>query len=452
MNKNRCIIATHPASEKTIHLPVHFKQQEVIYSLALGSRLVDDFTVSYHQHPNKILLSEDLYKDLLIPYQSRADVIAIDHTLFIGPLLGIFTAGFEKSTQPLGTRSDFFINLLHSFKQHVGFAYLFGTHSIDWDKGIVEGLLYQQKTWIKKKMPLPSVIYDRLPNRKAAQSAFVQETKRKLTQDYDIPWFNPSFFNKWDIHEQLLTDEKTCPFLPHSIQLDPVDALNKIETLLHLHEVIYLKPSNGSHGDGIYQLNKTTYGITVSSNQGRAVPFDSVEHFVTNLRKDHAIQDFMAQQGIALLQIDNQPMDFRVHTNKNKYGHWTVTAAVAKISGHHTVTTHHSYGGTVKTLYDVFPEKKTRLKMLEQLSYTAITLSQVIDEKVSGHIGEIGFDLGIDQTGAIWMFEANSRPGRDVFQHVSLRNSERLIGKNLMDYAAYLSQTDLTTSDYTNVY
>lgn len=77
MNKNRCIIATHPASEKTIHLPVHFKQQEVIYSLALGSRLVDDFTVSYHQHPNKILLSEDLYKDLLIPYQSIADVIAM---------------------------------------------------------------------------------------------------------------------------------------------------------------------------------------------------------------------------------------------------------------------------------------------------------------------------------------------------------------------------------------
>ena len=41
---------------------------------------------------------------------------------------------------------------------------------------------------------------------------------------------------------------------------------------------------------------------------------------------------------------------------------------------------------------------------------------------MSGHIGEIGFDLGIDQTGAIWMFEANSRPGREIFQHVSLKN------------------------------
>ncbi|MGA3882413.1 YheC/YheD family protein, partial [Bacillus pumilus] len=78
-------------------------------------------------------------------------------------------------------------------------------------------------------------------------------------------------------------------------------------------------------------------------------------------------QDFMAQQGIALLQIDNQPMEFRVHTNKNKYGHWTVTAAAAKISGNHTVTTHHSHGGSVRTLYDVFPEKKKRFKILEQL-------------------------------------------------------------------------------------
>nr|MDF9459500.1 hypothetical protein [Bacillus pumilus] len=112
MNKNRFIIAPHLTSEKTVHLPAHFKQQDAIYSLALGSRLVDDFTVSYHQHPNKILLSENLYRNLLIPYQSKADVIAVDHTLFIGPPLGIFTAGFGQSARPLGTRSDFFIKLL----------------------------------------------------------------------------------------------------------------------------------------------------------------------------------------------------------------------------------------------------------------------------------------------------------------------------------------------------
>lgn len=106
----------------------------------------------------------------------------------------------------------------------------------------------------------------------------------------------------------------------------------------------------------------------------------------------------------------------------------------------------------MKTLYAVFPEEKKRLQILQQLSHTAIILSQVIDKKMSGHIGEIGFDLGIDQTGAIWMFEANSRPGREIFQHVSLKKSEWMIGKSIMDYASYLSKTALTTSDHANVY
>ncbi|WP_232532054.1 YheC/YheD family endospore coat-associated protein [Bacillus sp. ms-22] len=394
---------------------------------------------------SKILLSQDLYHDLLIPYSTKIEVIFDQHTLYIGPFIGIFTAGFEQNAPPLGDRSDFFIQLLQSCRQHSGFAYLFGTHSIDWEKGIIDGLLYQEEKWIKKQVPLPSIVYDRLPNRKAAQSAFIQETKRKLTQDYNIPWFNPYFFNKWEIHERLLTDESTRSFLPHSIQLDPIDALTKIETLLYLHHVIYLKPINGSHGDGIYRLKKSESGIAVCSNKRKTISYDSIDHFVKQLRKDEPIHNFIAQQGIELLHVDHQPMDFRVHTNKNRYGHWTVTAAAAKFSGDHTVTTHHLHGGSIKTLNEAFPDTDKRFKILQQLSETAITLSQVIDEKMPGLIGEIGFDLGIDTSGAIWMFEANSRPGREIFKHASLKNSEWLIGKRIVDYASYLSQTALTT-------
>lgn len=452
MKRKRYIIAPHSASEKTVYLPAQFKEQEAILSIALGSCLVDDFTISYHHQSQRILLSEDLYRALLIPYKTKADVILVQHTLYIGPLIGIFTAGFEQNTAPLGARSSYFIKLLQSCRQHAGFAYLFGTHSIDWDKGIVDGLLYQEERWVKKQMPLPSVVYDRLPNRKAAQSAFIQETKRKLIQDYDIPWFNPYFFNKWDIHEQLLTDEKTSFFLPHSIRLDPFDALIKIETLLHLHHVIYLKPTNGSHGDGIYQLKKTENGITVCSNKGKSTSYHSVDHFVKKLRKDCAMQDLIAQQGIELLQIDNQPLDFRIHTNKNKYGHWTVTAVAGKVSGDHTVTTHQLHGGSVKTLYDIFPDAEKRLKILQELSDTALALSRVIDEKMPGLIGEIGFDLGIDHLSAIWMFEANSRPGREIFLHAPLKNSEWLIGKRIVEYASYLTQMALTPIDHANAY
>ncbi|WP_353856244.1 YheC/YheD family protein [Bacillus sp. Bos-x628] len=451
MLQKRCIIAPHLTSKRTIHLPFQFKQQESIQSIAFGSLSLDGFTISYHQNKHKMLLSEDLFHDLLIPYETKADVILHDNTLYIGPLIGIFTAGFEQNAQPLGTRSDFFVHLLKSCRKHVGFAYLFGTHSIDWDQGIVEGYLFQQQKWLKKQFPLPTVIYDRLPNRKVAQSAFIQETKRKLTQDYDIPWFNPYFFNKWHIHEKLLADQRSVSFLPHSIQLDPLDASCKIETLLHLHNVIYLKPMNGSHGHDIYQLKTTKSGINVYTNKGMSVEFYSVEEFLEKFRKEHTIHEFIAQQGIDLLHIENQPLDFRVHTNKNKYGYWTVTAIAAKVSGDHTVTTHHLHGGTVKTLTDIFHVQETRLKILQQLSETAIHLSQVIDEKMPGFIGEIGFDLGIDHSGSTWMFEANSRPGREIFRHSLLKNSEWLVGKRIVDYASYLSQKALFITEHSNV-
>ncbi|MEI4790367.1 hypothetical protein WAX46_08605 [Bacillus sp. FJAT-53060] len=95
MNKKRFTIVSHLTSEKTVHLPIQFKQQIEIHSVALGSHLVDGFTISYHQHSHKILLSADIYSDLLIPYESKADVVIVDQALYIGPLIGIFTAGFE---------------------------------------------------------------------------------------------------------------------------------------------------------------------------------------------------------------------------------------------------------------------------------------------------------------------------------------------------------------------
>ncbi|WP_460267415.1 YheC/YheD family protein [Clostridium tertium] len=39
------------------------------------------------------------------------------------------------------------------------------------------------------------------------------------------------------------------------------------------------------------------------------------------------------QQGVDLIEFQGKPADFRVHTNKNRKGKWTVTAIAVKISG-----------------------------------------------------------------------------------------------------------------------
>lgn len=92
-----------------------------------------------------------------------------------------------------------------------------------------------------------------------------------------------------------------------------------------------------------------------------------------------------------------------------------MTAIAVKISGKNSITTHLSNGGTVKTLAEVYDDPAERVEVIKKLSAAALTASHVLHDHIEGFIGEIGFDFGIDQNGKVWMFEANSRPGRSIF-------------------------------------
>ncbi|MEK1830725.1 YheC/YheD family protein [Priestia megaterium] len=39
----------------------------------------------------------------------------------------------------------------------------------------------------------------------------------------------------------------------------------------------------------------------------------------------------------------------------------------------------------------------------------------MLEQELNGLIGELGFDFGVDYQGNVWLFEANSKPGRSIF-------------------------------------
>ena len=86
-------------------------------------------------------------------------------------------------------------------------------------------------------------------------------------------------------------------------------------------------------------------------------------------------------------------------------------------------------------------------KEIEQkLTTAAITLSKSIENHLDGIIAEIGFDFGLDKHGQVWMFEANSKPGRSIFSHPKLKEFELLTRKLSLDYAIYLAEQSITQS------
>src|SRR5690606_29443670 len=122
-------------------------------------------------------------------------------------------------------------------------------------------------------------------------------------------------------------------------------------------------------------------------------------------------------QGIELIQHKGKPVDFRLHMNKRQDGTWTVTALAAKVSGEHSPTTHLISGGEIKTIEEIFPDPENRLITIKRLRETALLVSKTLDQLSRGFIGEIGLDIGIDQKGENWLFEANAKPGRSIYSH-----------------------------------
>ncbi|MGD6818041.1 YheC/YheD family protein [Metabacillus sp. 84] len=400
---------------------------------------------------NSIGLHPALAEKLKLPFAGKTRILIHDGILYLGPLIGIFTAGFTDSLlRPIGERSLFFAKMM-SMDQTAGmYTVVFGAHHINWESGTVRGFTYGQKGWSELELPFPNVVYDRLPNRKVENHQALKLVKRRLIEEYGIPWFNPGFFNKWDIHQTLSSIPEAKGFLPETV-LGP--SLEQLEQMLSSYRSIYLKPSNGSLGLGVFQLmydrKRECYTCKYRDEafQNKLKRFPSLEHFFKHAFKERTLETYLAQQGIDLIRQEQQAIDFRVHTNKNAEGEWNVTAIAAKVAGRGSVTTHLNSGGIVKTLEELFDDPQNRIRVLNDLTEASILLSRCIDREISGFIGEIGFDLGLDHQGKIWLFEANSKPGRSIFSHPKLKDGDLLTRRQFLDYAMFLMRKSIESPE-----
>lgn len=398
---------------------------------------------SYHAG-GTLYVSKKIYEELLLPYEGRIHLFVHEEVLHLGPLIGIFTAGFTNSiVRPIGERTLFFSKLLATEKKVGAFVFLFGANHINWEDGTMEGYMFSDQGWCRKTLPFPHVVYDRLPNRRTEKHKLLSETREKIQKDYAIPWFNPGFFNKWDIHQKLMIEESIVPYLPETSNKVTIE---KMEKYLARYPFIYVKPMNGSLGLGVYKIiydrEKDLYYVRFKNEelQNKLMRFLSLETLLGTVMKNKDLSGYIIQQGIPLLKKDDSHIDFRVHTNKDENGKWMVSAMAAKLSGKGSVTTHMNSGGVVKTVSELFPDEVDHGEVTQKLTQASLLISEAIDTHLPGFIGEIGFDFGMDKERRIWLFEANSKPGRSIFYHPKLRNEDILTRKLSIEYAVYLTE------------
>ncbi|MCT8139479.1 hypothetical protein H1D32_18270 [Anaerobacillus sp. CMMVII] len=100
----------------TLYVPVdlfkrYVERVQFPTAISFGTKTVKCEVAPHPDQENEYKLSDDLWEELMIPHEGLIHLIQKDDTVFIGPLVGIFTAGFTQfNLRPIGERSLFLQN------------------------------------------------------------------------------------------------------------------------------------------------------------------------------------------------------------------------------------------------------------------------------------------------------------------------------------------------------
>lgn len=419
-------------------------------TLTLGKREVVATVYLDRRNPesNVVKLTSLVKSELGVPHGGMIQLKREGETLRIGPSIGIVTTGLRNnSRQPIGGRTSFFYKLLQAQEGKGVFYFIFAPGDVDWNQNKVEAWFLRRTksgghVWRKFVTALPDVIYDRIPSRSAERLEGVKEFKYRLANYDNLPMFNQGFFNKWGVHRLLYPNPEVNEHIPETY---PSPSLQTVRNLLRKYRIVYLKPKNGSLGYGIVKivhLPGSGYEVSYHNGSGNVKRrFAKLESLYYHIFRTRKASNYLAQQGINLAKYHNRPFDFRVHLHKNQQNEWVVSCMAAKVAGSGSVTTHVRTGGTVipgeDLLAQLFGKQKNLMK--ERISQASIRLATAIEQAKGAELGELGLDIGIDTHGHVWMFEANSKPGRSIFKHSRLKQADYESRSLLVDYSCYLA-------------
>lgn len=332
------------------------------------------------------------------------------------PVIAILTTS-DRVRQFNGNRNNF-RDIIRMGKEMGFLVYVVTVRDLKLEDRMVNGYVPSPggKLWYSIPVPLPQIIYNRIPTREDEEKATVA---RKITQCLEHPGiqiYNPYFFNKWHLFEWLKGSHSTSKHVPKTRRLR---SANTLTAMLNNHTSLYLKPEDGKAGKGIMRLKyraDTTlpYRLQIQSGKKNVTyKAASMDRLWMRIGKEKGASRYIVQQAIELATHRGRPFDLRVLLQKNGRGGWGVTGIGARLAGARSITTHVPRGGSIEEpssmLEGTFGTERAA-SILKSVPTTALLIARQIERASQTTLGEMSMDLGVDENGGLWFFEANSRP------------------------------------------
>ncbi|MGO4106153.1 YheC/YheD family endospore coat-associated protein [Paenibacillus sp. YAF4_2] len=381
----------------------------------------------------KIVLSKTHNDKLSIPKPCKLYAYYNHKSIRLGPVVGVVVSSpkFEEVSN-------------HFLQSHTTgrpmLLYKFRPEDIKWRTRKVNGSFLQRSgkgmRWHKATAPFPNVIYNQIKSRKIYSTPLYKRLFEYIHHTRSTI-FNHNYFNKGDMYRFISNDTELKAHLPLSY-ISP--SIHQIEELLKISTSVFLKPLKGSGGQGIYKISRRTssrpyYCEAIFGKTKVSKPYSSLAQLIHN--HIPKLSSYLVQQGVELKRYGADFFDLRVQLNKNGKNEWVVAAIGANINHPSKITTH---GGWIKTgpyvLNEVFRQKAGVIE--DKIKKVSKRIGYVLEKGYGHELGDLGIDLGVDKDGRVWIFEANSAPGRHIFKHQLLKPLHRKSDLLMMDYCQYL--------------
>ncbi|GAJ40770.1 YheC/YheD family endospore coat-associated protein [Saccharococcus caldoxylosilyticus] len=313
----------------------------------------------------------------------------------IGPLVGIMVS--ESSIPALLNRKKRYIELIaHCLQEAGGIGVVcpvsaIGEHAI---RGYV--FVPALDRWVPVTAPLPDVFYNRIKSRREEKSTVFQQTVARF-ENLRIPFFNRTFFTKWEIYETLVKNERLRAHLPHTV---PVQHIDDIRNMLKTYGSVYMKPNDGAKGKGIFRLTVSLLPNTILyehiNGKKTLASLDELAPLLAATR-------YIAQQAIDADTWNGQRYDLRVLVHY-KHGRYIISGIGVRLAQTQQLTTHVLNGGTILP----YSEVRERVDEKELHSLLDACGKEISDR--FGFVGEFSADIGVSKDGTLYVYELNAKP------------------------------------------
>jgi glutathione synthase/RimK-type ligase-like ATP-grasp enzyme len=313
----------------------------------------------------------------------------------IGPLVGIMIS--KSSIPALLKRKKQYIELIAASLQEAGSIGIVLPFNSIYEQ-FVQGYVFVRGLgqWIPVTAPLPDVFYNRIKSRLEEKTDEFQRIISFLDH-LRIPFFNRSFFTKWELYESLQKNDKLRPHLPDTAQVHDTDDIQK---MLRTYGSVYVKPNEGAKGKGLFRLTSSPLQTHIIYEQINARKTLTSLDELTPL---FLSTSYIVQQAIDPDTWEGNRYDLRILVHY-QHGAYAISGIGVRLAQAQQLTTHVPNGGTL------LPYSEVKHRIDEDLLCDLIAECGKEMSKHFGFIGEFSADIGLSKDGQLYVYELNAKP------------------------------------------